>query len=84
MPMWAYCDWLRDQGWEVEEQEFELSLGACHWGSVYYKEHGCIYHERGILENLYLDFDLLIGYDSMYNYEQYTSWFNYYAYYYPD
>lgn len=28
MPEDIYCDWLRDQGWEVDEDEFMLYLGG--------------------------------------------------------
>lgn len=41
MPIFAYCDWLRDQGWEVDEAEFTYVVTYQWYGSGVYKHFGC-------------------------------------------
>lgn len=43
MPEWAYLDWLREQGWEVDEEEFIVFPGISTYGShanMYEKDTG--------------------------------------------
>lgn len=37
MPLFAYLDWLRDQGWEVEEDEYSLPSSGDNYNMADYR-----------------------------------------------
>lgn len=45
MPLDIYCDWLRDEGWEIEEEEFNFLLIGSHYACREFKHNGNGQHE---------------------------------------
>lgn len=56
MPLWAYRDWLADNGWNTEgmEEECGLVYGFFHFGATGFKTYGCsIWIEETMDEDAY-------------------------------
>lgn len=55
MPEWVYLDWLRDQGWEASEEDFEISLHSDYFvlygGNIALGDGGTDYIDKTLFDS---------------------------------